>query len=219
MPRGVRLRLGRGLGIGAEQKTVALAFAEQRLVPNGAQLLELLEVNPDVGAALQALALNQSATAALWCPITPASAQAARSVEDVMSRIGQPLGHRPLGARDARDARWRAEWKYDGERLQIHAAGSRVQLFSSGWQQFSLVSCGLRKPQGRHSTLPAGLGGARLPLQERDPRRGGGGRGRRSSTAPEADPSAQDRILPFQILARRPRKASQADAAGPLPGP
>ena len=33
-------RLGRGLGIGASKKTLAAAFEEQTLVPNGHRLLE-----------------------------------------------------------------------------------------------------------------------------------------------------------------------------------
>ena len=79
------------MGVGADQKTVALAFQGQKLVKNGQQLLALLEVNPSVDACVQALQGNKGAEATMWCGITPASAQAARSVQEVMSRIGEPL--------------------------------------------------------------------------------------------------------------------------------
>lgn len=38
----LRARYGKGLGIGANKKTVAKAFAKQRLVPNGERLLDFL---------------------------------------------------------------------------------------------------------------------------------------------------------------------------------
>eukprot|EP00434_Breviolum_minutum_P018289 symbB.v1.2.016135.t1/scaffold1221.1/size130907/11 len=84
-----RILLGGGLGIGASKKTFATAFAEQSLVPNGERLLELLEVNPEMDAVVDMLlGKTQLAPGArLWSPITPACAQAAKSVEEVMEKI------------------------------------------------------------------------------------------------------------------------------------
>ncbi|CAK9065438.1 unnamed protein product [Durusdinium trenchii] len=171
-----RIMYGKGLGIGANKKTVAKAFAKQRLVPNGERLLEMLEVNPDIDRVLESLEGDCQALAQLWSPITPACAQPSRSVEEVMQKIHTK----------GKSMNWRAEWKYDGERLQIHAdkKSKQVRLFSR-----NLNNVTGRFPQVLDAMITDKHNFENIILDA------------------EVVAVDGDRILPFQILSRRPRQA------------
>eukprot|EP00435_Cladocopium_sp_Y103_P058516 s876_g20.t1 len=183
-----RMLLGQGLRIGASRKTMAAAFAHQDLVPHGHRLLELLEVNPDLDAVVETLQTmdgSEVPRAQLWSPITPASAQAAKSVEEVMERIKK---RQTIGQKSK--ASWRAEFKYDGERLQVHVdkQKGKVKFFSRN----------LKDVTERYPQIRAALLEDQNDFQQ-------------AILDGEVTAVDGDRILPFQILARRPRNISRAD--------
>ncbi|CAJ1417784.1 unnamed protein product, partial [Effrenium voratum] len=170
-----RILLGQGLGIGASGKTVALAFARQRRVPNGERLLDMLEVNPDIDVIVDKLSSGDFLESQLFSPISPQQAQPARSVEEVQKKMKETKGG------------WTAEWKYDGERLQIHFARSEKMM---------LFSRNLKTVTERYPQIEEALEEQQL-----------------ESIILDAEVVAVDgdRILPFQILSRRPRKATDQD--------
>ena len=85
---------------------------------------------------------------------------------------------------------WRAEWKYDGERLQVHAdkRKKKVQLFSRN----------LKDVTERYPQICSAILNEKNDFQE---------------IILDAEVVAVDgaRILPFQVLARRPRKATSEE--------
>jgi len=64
---------------------------------------------------------------------------------------------------------WRAEWKYDGERLQVHAdkRKKKVQLFSRSFVLVELGHSQLRLRNRTHQTHPDSL---RTPLEFCEPK-------------------------------------------------
>lgn len=126
----LRTLIGTGPRVGATEKSIIKAVAYSMDSANSGELatflLYSLAVNPDIDQLVDRLLEGdlRGARARWGMPITPMAASPVRSVEDVLARMHTRPGP-DVGPS------WTAEWKYDGERLQIHVArGRSTAIFS-----------------------------------------------------------------------------------------
>ena len=117
----LRLLLGT-MRLGVAENTVmdALAVTFTGDKANRGALERAYNVSSDLGAVAEAVAAGGLAAAegfgmALFSPVRPMLADRVRSQEEAVGRLGGEFA---------------AEYKLDGERVQIHLGGGRVELFS-----------------------------------------------------------------------------------------
>jgi len=114
----VRTVLGQ-LRLGAGEKTIMVGLACAYGM-NKSVIESAYHKLPDLGALAGRIARNQGQTEldvslALFTPVQMMLAQHVKKLEDIEKKLGFPVA---------------AEYKYDGERVQVHKKGSQVELFS-----------------------------------------------------------------------------------------